>query len=177
MLFIKYIFPFCYLLSLFGIYRYHVATPTPQKTTWEIYYGEVNSVYSYIQVNDTNFVLNKLEFLFIDEHQQGYMTIDTSSVLKGDSLVPIKLEQLKNIKNGNKQFERIEKVTIDSNSFYIRLLESKRGTNLYRLQKNKKHYYTLQEFAIMKKDTLPVIWTGADSRTTKTRNFKTYLKQ
>lgn len=146
----------------------------PQKSTWEIYYGEVNSAHSYIQVNDTSFVLNKLEFLFIDEHQQGYMTIDTISVLKGDSLVPIKLEQVKALKNGNKQFERIEKVAIDSNAFYIRLLDSKRGTNLYRLQKNKKHYYILKEFAIMKKDTIPVMWTGIDNRTTKTRTFKVY---
>ena len=161
------------ILGYLGLSSYSSSrASTPSK--WEIYYGEINSVYSYVQI-DTNFLLNKLEFLFIDEHQRGYCLVDTSSVSKADSLVPIKLAQIEKLHgNSHPFFQRIQKVPIDEDHFYIRLLESTRGTNLYELSRNKQQYYTLHEFAVTKRDTMPVIWTGVDSHTTNSRAFKQY---
>lgn len=146
----------------------------PNNKHWEIYYGEVNSIYSYVQIGDTNFILNTTEFIFIDGENKGYCNLDTSSISKADSLIPIKLAQVQNLKKGDDNFQRIEKIQIDSSSFYIKLLESKRGTTLYKLEKNKQQYYLLKEYAFNKKDTLPVMWTGRDNRNTKTRTFKIY---
>lgn len=181
MFLIRYIVLVLCMMNVWGLFTFNTSI-VPLKhslsvsrfSKWKIYFGEVNSVNSYVQINDTGFVLHKLECLFIDENNDGYANIDTSSVLKADSLIPVKLAQVEELKKSNAIFRRIKKIPIDSTSFYIRLLEPTSGTNLYLLKKNKLQYYTLHEFAVMKKDTIPVIWTGNDSRTTKTRTFKVY---
>ena len=165
----------CILICLLGFVLSNSKQQTRlQKITdFEIYYGEVNSVFSYVQI-DTNFILNTTEFIFIDKDDNGYCNIDTSSISKADSLIPFKLEQINSIKNFTKNFQKIKKIAIDSNSFYIKLLESKSGTVLYNLERNKQQYFFQKEFAMYNKDTLSVQWTGRDNRQTKTRSFKHY---
>lgn len=172
------IYSIAFPIGLFLFLNFHTFSPNKKislqnNSHWEIYYGEVNSIHSYIQI-DTNFILNTTEFIFIDKDNNGYCNLDTSTISKADSLVPIKLALIKQLKGANSDFIRIKKTPIDSSSFYISLINSTRSADVYKLEKNKQHYYLLKEFAIYHKDTLTVQGTGRDNRATKTRSFKLY---
>lgn len=137
---------------------------------WEVYYGEVDNAHSYIQTGD-NFFYNNIEFLFINQNNNGYQNIDTNSIAKAQSLTEEKLAFIQKAGDTISGFNKIEKIPIDNSSFFIRLLNSNRGTVLYKI-KGDNNNFTLEEFSIMQNDTVPVMWTNRKSRTTKTGSFK-----